>query len=180
MGCCVLRNGLLALSPRGSADSQQFGGRTCSGRPRWVTVITSTTSKSMLSLIAATLLLANCSGSDESGGTSGSAPAAPASSAVPVMPDQQTPTVRVEVVVTIKGVEVTPANQQVKAKVGQPIVFHITSDVEDQLHVRSKPEHEFQVKATSNQQFQFTVTAPGSVDVELLRLNRTIATLEVQ
>jgi sporulation-control protein spo0M len=98
----------------------------------------------------------------------------------PQMSDQQAPPERVIVDVTIKAGQVTPTNEQLQAKVGDPIVVRVDSDAADQLHVHSNPEHTFDVEPKSGQSFQFTVAVPGKVDVELHQLNRTIATITVQ
>jgi sporulation-control protein spo0M len=141
--------------------------------------VTFMTSKT-LAAIAATLLVAGCGGSGGSGEPTSGPAGAPASTGVPPMSDQQAPPQRLTVDVTIKGGQVTPTNQQLQAKVGEPIVFRVNSDAADELHVHSIPEHEFTVEAKPDQQFQFTVTVPGKVDVELHHLNRTIATIAVQ
>lgn len=82
--------------------------------------------------------------------------------------------------VTIAAGQVTPTNATLQAKVGQQITLHVTSDATDELHVHSVPDHKFQVAAAPNQTFQFSVDVPGSVDVELHHLHRTIATIQVQ
>lgn len=82
--------------------------------------------------------------------------------------------------VTIADGTVTPTNAQVQAKAGQPIVLKVSSDVTDELHVHSVPEHSFDVAAQPDQQFEFTVEVPGRVDVELHDLHRTVVTIEVQ
>jgi hypothetical protein len=46
--------------------------------------------------------------------------------------------------------------------------------------VHSTPDHEFEIAATPNQRFQFTVDMPGSVEVELHKLDKTVATIQVQ
>jgi major membrane immunogen (membrane-anchored lipoprotein) len=144
-------------------------------------VITLTTSKTLVALSAVTaLLLAGCGGSDEAGDAASSSPATPGSTAVPEMSDQQAPPERLVVDVTIKGGEVTPTNEQLQAKVGDPIVVRVTSDAADQLHVHSNPEHTFDIEPKAGQSFQFTVAVPGKVDVELHELNRTIASIAVQ
>ena len=89
----------------------------------------------------------------------------------------ETPTDQVVIDVTIAGGNVTPTNKQVQAKVKQPIVVHIDSDVADQLHVHSEPEHTFDIKAAKAQTFTFTVDVPGKVDVELHHLDKTVATI---
>lgn len=82
--------------------------------------------------------------------------------------------------VTIAHGQVTPANATLQAKVGQPITFRVTSDAADELHVHSVPDHKFEVAAAPNQKFQFSIDVPGSVDVELHHLDRTIATIQVR
>jgi hypothetical protein len=81
--------------------------------------------------------------------------------------------------ITIAHGQVTPANATLQAAVHQPITLHVTSDVPDELHVHSVPDHKFEVAAAANQTFQFSVDVPGSVDVELHHLDRTIATIHV-
>ncbi|QLL09679.1 hypothetical protein [Mycobacterium vicinigordonae] len=82
--------------------------------------------------------------------------------------------------VVIANGQVTPTNATLHASVGQQINLRVSSDVTDELHVHSTPDHKFHVAATPDQTFQFTVDVPGSVDVELHHLHRTIATIQVQ
>jgi len=82
--------------------------------------------------------------------------------------------------VTIAHSEVTPSNATWQAKVGQQITVRVTSDTPDELHVHSSPDHEFELAAAPNQTFSFTVDVPGSVEIELHKLDRTVATLQVQ
>jgi outer membrane murein-binding lipoprotein Lpp len=82
--------------------------------------------------------------------------------------------------VTIAHGQVTPANVTLQATVRQPITLHVTSDAADELHVHSVPDHKFEVAAAANQTFQFSVDVPGSVDVELHHLDRTVATIQVR
>ena len=96
------------------------------------------------------------------------------------MSNEQAPPTQLVIDVTIKGGGVTPTNAQLKAGVKEQIVVHVTSDAADQLHVHSTPEHSFNVEAKPMQSFQFTVDVPGKVDVELHKLNKTIATIQVQ
>lgn len=134
----------------------------------------------LAALTTTALLAAGCGGSDGPDDAVSSSPATPTSTGAPELTDQQTPPDRLLVKVSIAGGRVTPTNAQLKASVGEAIVFQIDSDVADQLHVHSNPEHTFTIDPKSGQSFQFTVTVPGKVDVELHELNRTIATIEVQ
>jgi hypothetical protein len=81
--------------------------------------------------------------------------------------------------ITISHGQVTPANATLQATVKQPITLHVTSDATDELHVHSVPGHTFEVASAANQTFQFSVDVPGSVDVELHHLDRTVATIHV-
>ena len=96
------------------------------------------------------------------------------------MTNQQKPTPRLVIDVTIKDGQVTPTNQTLQGKVKDPIVIRVNSDIEDELHIHSVPDHTFKVEPRAGQQFQFTVDVPGTVDVELHHLNRTIASIQVQ
>lgn len=81
--------------------------------------------------------------------------------------------------ITIANGQVTPTNAVVMAEVGQSITVQVTSDAPDELHVHSTPDHEFEIAAAPNQTFQFTVDVPGSVDVELHKLDKTVGTIQV-
>jgi hypothetical protein len=133
-------------------------------------------------LTAAALITAGCGGSNNSNGASGSAqPSSPPSTVSPSdMSNEQAPPTRLVIDVTIKGGEVTPSNQQLQAGVKEQIIIRVNSDAADELHVHSTPEHSFNVEAKPNQSFQFTADVPGKVDVELHKLNKTIATITVQ
>jgi len=143
-------------------------------------VIALNASRTLVALTATALLVAGCGGSTGSGDAASTSPGGPATTGAPQLSDQQAPPEQLVIDVTIKAGEVTPTNEQLKSKVGDPIVVRINSDAADQLHVHSNPEHTFDVAPRSGQSFQFTVTVPGKVDVELHELNRTIATIAVQ
>ena len=96
------------------------------------------------------------------------------------MSNEQAPPTQLVIDVTIKGGDVTPTNQQLKATVKEQIVIRVNSDAADELHVHSTPEHKFNIESKPMQIFQFTVDVPGKVDVELHNLNKTIATITVQ
>ena len=143
------------------------------------------TLKSSVIVLASALALvtAGCGGSGESEKTDGSAGSAtPSVTAVNPsdMTNEQQAPARLLIDVTIKGGEVTPTNQPLKGKVGEPIVVRVNSDAADELHVHSNPEHSFKIEPRNGQQFQFTVDVPGTVDIELHQLNRTIASVQVQ
>lgn len=127
---------------------------------------------------AAALLIAGCGGNkSDDAGTGSPSQGAPAPTS---MTDAQNTPERLVVAVTIKGGQVTPTNEQLQAKVKQPIVIQVDSDAVDELHVHSTPEHSFPIAVGPGQSFQFSVDMPGRVDVELHELNKTVATIAVQ
>jgi hypothetical protein len=144
--------------------------------------VTTLNLKTLTALAATALITAGCGGSTSSDiATNGSsAPATPSSTDAPQMSDPQERPARLVIDVTIKGGEVTPTNAQFDANAKEPIVVRVNSDVADQLHVHSNPEHTFNIEPKSGQSFQFTVDVPGNVDIELHQLNRTVATVTVQ
>jgi hypothetical protein len=121
--------------------------------------------------VAAALVLAGCGSSDS--------PAVSSSSVSPPSSSSAT-TAGLSVDITISGGTVTPTNATLQARIGEPITLHVDSDATDELHVHSVPDHEFEVEAKPGQTFDFTVDVPGSVEVELHHLNRTVATIQVR
>jgi hypothetical protein len=133
-------------------------------------------------LTAAALITAGCGGSTGTDNATGSAqPSNQPSTVSPSdMSNDQAPPTRLAIDVDIKGGDVTPTNQQLQAGVKEQVIIRVNSDAPDELHVHSTPEHKFNVEAKPMQVFQFTVDVPGKVDVELHKLNKTIATITVQ
>ncbi|MBY4210324.1 hypothetical protein HQO42_01035 [Rhodococcus fascians] len=125
---------------------------------------------------AAVALVAGCGSS--SGGTSPTAaepvPSTDSTAALSAQPDI------LRMSLSIDGGTVEPTNQRLDAFVGQTISMSITSDVTDELHVHSVPEHTFEIEPGKDQLFTFTVDVPGQVDIELHHSDRTVATLVVR
>jgi hypothetical protein len=139
--------------------------------------------KTMTTIAAVALIATGCGGSTSSdtSSTAASGSNPPASTDAPQLSDQQAPPSRLVIDVTIKGGEVTPTNAQFDTSAKEPIVVRVNSDVADELHVHSNPEHTFNVEAKDGpQSFQFTVDVPGKVDIELHHLAKTVATVTVQ
>ena len=125
--------------------------------------------------------LVACGGSSNTGASSSSSGAATSSqspgSSASANPSQPAAAPLLNII--IANGQVTPTNAVVQAKVGQSITVQVTSDAPDELHVHSTPDHEFEIAAAPNQTFQFTVDVPGSVDVELHKLDKTVGTIQV-
>jgi hypothetical protein len=67
----------------------------------------------------------------------------------------------------------------VKAAVGQEIQLNVASDVDDEIHVHSVPEHEFEVPAGEDKTFTFTIDTPGTVTIESHGLDVVLVKLQV-
>ena len=131
-------------------------------------------------LAAAVLLTAGCGGGSNNSAP-GSAPSSAPSTINPSdMQNEQAPPNRLNIEITIKGGNVDPTNAQLQAKVKEPIVVRVTSDVADELHVHSTPDHTFKIEPNKAMQFQFSIDVPGNVDIELHQLNKVVATVSVQ
>jgi hypothetical protein len=143
--------------------------------------VTTRTCRLIILAAAAALLTAGC-GSSDNAKSSGSTTTTPSVTTVNPsdMTNQQQAPNRLVIDVTIRGGEVTPTTASLQSKVKEPIVVRVNSDVADELHVNSTPEHTFKIEPRTGQQFQFTVDAPGTVEIQLQKLNRTIASVQVQ
>lgn len=92
--------------------------------------------------------------------------------------DVETEDDAVEIEVEIENGGVTPSGERVDVQVGEPIRFKVDSDVADELHVHSTPEHTFAVKAgDDDKEFEFTLNQPGVVEVELHELGDVVVSL---
>ena len=120
---------------------------------------------------AAALVLAGCGGSDT--GTVSSSPNPSQSSAAEPSED-------VVVDIAVKDGKVTPQGDRVEVKAGQKITLHITSDVQEGIHVHSEPEHEYEVEPGDDIEKSFTIDTPGQIAVEAHHLGVTIVQLVVR
>lgn len=82
--------------------------------------------------------------------------------------------------VTIADGSVRPRAKRVEVKVGQDVVFNVTSDVAEELHAHSDPSQSFEIKRGRDQEFLLTIDVPGQVEVEAERLGISIVTLVVR
>lgn len=67
----------------------------------------------------------------------------------------------------------------VKVAVGQEIQLNVSSDVADEIHVHSEPEHEYEVPAGEDKTFTFTIDTPGTVIIESHGLEIVLVKLQV-
>lgn len=73
--------------------------------------------------------------------------------------------------------EVVPRDDKIDVKVGEPVTLHVVSDVAEEIHVHSDPEHSYEVAAGDDKTFTFTIDTPGQVAVEAHELDVTIVEL---
>jgi plastocyanin len=73
--------------------------------------------------------------------------------------------------------EVVPLDGKIDVNVGEPVTLHVISDVAEEIHVHSDPEHEYEVAAGDDKTFTFTIKTPGQVAVEAHELGVTIVEL---
>jgi plastocyanin len=82
--------------------------------------------------------------------------------------------------ITEDGGQITPDNgAPVKVAVGQEVQLNISSDVDDEIHVHTQPDHEYEIKAGEDESYSFTVDSPGVYPIESHGLDITIVKLQV-
>lgn len=132
--------------------------------------------------VLVTALALTLSGCSSSGTEHPSSSASSSRSSSAVSAPTSTPPQPTDVVLNIRisNGKVTPTNAQWAAKIKEPITLKVSSDVADEIHVHSVPDHAFDLKAEPDQTFQFTVDVPGNVEIELHKLDRTVGTIQVR
>jgi plastocyanin len=76
--------------------------------------------------------------------------------------------------------QITPNDgHAVEVAVGQEVQLTISSDVDDEIHVHTDPDHEYEVKAGQDESFSFTVDSPGVYPIESHGLEITVVKLQV-
>jgi plastocyanin len=82
--------------------------------------------------------------------------------------------------ITEDGGQITPDDgAPVEVAVGQEVQLNVSSDVDDEIHVHTQPDHEYEVKAGEDESYSFTVDSPGVYPIESHGLEITIVKLQV-
>ena len=153
--------------------------------------------RTLTALLAATLLLAGCSGSSDDEPAPSEPTTAQTTSAeeqVRKQTEEQAAQQQAAsdeladkvaeragaVSIVIKDGKVTPQGDRVEVKVGQQVTLKITSDADEEIHVHSDPEHTYEVAAGESISESFTIDTPGQVAVEAHHLDVTIVQLVVR
>ena len=88
------------------------------------------------------------------------------------------PPVTIEIVED--GGQVTPDDgHPVEVSVGQEVQLNVSSDVDDEIHVHTQPDHEYEVTAGQDESYSFTVDSPGVYPIESHGLEITLVKLQV-
>jgi hypothetical protein len=129
--------------------------------------------------LAACLGLAACGGPAEPGAAPSTASPSPSSPDTPAAPPSAD---QVVIDITIADGQVKPNGAKVAVSVGQQVVLHVSSDQDDEIHAHtdSADGYELEVTAGTPATGSFTVSSPGSFEVESHHLEKTIVILNVR
>lgn len=87
----------------------------------------------------------------------------------------------VAIEITITDGQVSPNGKKLNVEVGQPIALYVTSDEDDEVHAHTSSDgYTLDVKAGTKVRGEFTLTAPGSYEVESHHLGKTIVILNAR
>lgn len=80
--------------------------------------------------------------------------------------------------VTVRGDNVTPNGERIKAKIGEPVLINVDANRAGELHVHSTPEQELEYH-TGKTALNVTIDKPGIVDIEDHIADVVVVQLEV-
>jgi hypothetical protein len=133
--------------------------------------------------------LVACGGPAEPGlapSSSSATPSAPATSGPTSPPADVTsasPSAdRVVIDITIADGRVSPNGDKLDVAVGQQVALNVTSDIDDEIHAHTDDADGYQLEVSAGvpASGSFTVSAPGSFEVESHELGKTIVILNVR
>jgi plastocyanin len=91
------------------------------------------------------------------------------------------PADQVTIDITIADGQVKPNGAKMQVEVGQRIVLNVTSDEHDEIHAHTSADgFTLEVPAGKKVTGSFTLTSPGSYEVELHHLEKTIVILNAR
>ena len=113
---------------------------------------------------AAALVLGGCGGDDEETATTSAAASTESASAVPTL--------------TVEGGQPVGGTQTLSADLGAPVVFDVTTDEADELHIHGY-DKTVELPAGTPTRVEFTADIPGVFEIELHHAGTEIAQLRV-
>ena len=112
---------------------------------------------------------------------SASPPASPSASPTPSPAETSQPAGQVIIEITIADGQVKPNGAKMQVKVGQRVVLNVTSDEHDEIHAHTSGDgFSLEVPAGKKVTGSFTLTSPGSYEVESHHLEKTIVILNAR
>lgn len=107
--------------------------------------------------------------------------ASPTASATPSPTATPEPADEVTIDITIADGQVSPNGDKMQVKVGQRVVLNVTSDEHDEIHAHTSGDgFTLEVPAGKKVTGSFTLTGPGSYEVESHHLEKTIVILNAR
>jgi hypothetical protein len=83
--------------------------------------------------------------------------------------------------ITIAHNTVNPSGKKIDAEVGQQVIMNVTSDMDDEIHAHTGGDgYELEVPAGKTTTGTFTLTDPGSFEVESHHLSKVIVILNAR
>ena len=99
----------------------------------------------------------------------------------PIPPATSEPADEVTIDITIANGQVSPNGKKMDVQVGQQIELNVTSDQHDEIHAHTPGDgYELEVTAGKKVTGSFTITSPGSYEVESHHLEKTIVILNAR
>lgn len=114
--------------------------------------------------------------------SSSSASAASAASTSASSPASSTAAITLDIsIASIAQGQVSPNGKKLDAKVGDTVAMSVTSDADDKIHAHTGGDgYELEVTAGKTTTGSFTITEPGSIEVESHDLGKTIVILNAR
>jgi hypothetical protein len=107
--------------------------------------------------------------------------ASPTASATPSPMATPEPADEVTIDITLAGGQVSPNGTKMQVRVGQQVVLNVTSDEHDEIHAHTSGDgFTLEVPAGKKVTGWFTLTSPGSYEVEAHHLEKTIVILNAR
>ena len=111
---------------------------------------------------------------------SGASSASPSASTTPSAAATEAAS-EVTIDITIAKGQVNPNGKKLDIQVGQQIVLNVISDEDDEIHAHTPGDgYELEVSAGKKVTGSFTITSPGSYEVESHHLEKTIVILNAR
>lgn len=139
--------------------------------------------EALIMATVAAVVMSGCSADSEPEATStptaeGSSPAPSESASRSAKPSPEETSSGPELVITVKGEQVSPNAEEISLDVGEPLTIRFTTDRAGELHVHSKPEQFVEFPAGKSTK-ELVIETPGSVEIEEHETSAVVAQVQV-